>query len=501
MKVKNPIDGNRDSLLKKNTISGIILQVITLICGFILPRAILNTYGSETNGLVNSISQFLQMIAFAELGMGAVLQSALYKPLADKDYNKISEILSAGNNFFRKIGLLLLLYVLILCVIFPCFIDNNSILYDGALIIAISISYFAQYYFGLVDRLFINAIQKAYIQNQIYIITLLINTIACYILIYTGFSIISVKLLTSIVFLLRPFLVRKYIQKNYKINRKARFNANSIPQKWNGIAQHVAAIVLDSTDTIVLSLLSSLTNVSIYAVYNIVISGIKQLFTTAFGGISALIGDLWANDEIGKLNTYFENTEKLLHFVTLFFWITTYRLIVPFVTLYTSGVRDANYNAPEFAFVICLASILFCYRLSYNSLILAVGHYKQTQMIFIIAASINLFSSIILVKSIGLIGVAIGTLIAMIYQYTSMQWYCIKQLKVYSYKKVFEQYSFDALIAILSMLFTHYLKLKFTSWWNWVINAVIYSLVIFAICSIVSVIRYLFGIKRKNNIV
>ena len=109
MKVNNPIDSNRDSLLKKNTISGIMIQVITLICGFILPRAILNTYGSETNGLVNSISQFLQMIAFAELGMGAVLQSALYKPLSDKDYNKVSEILSAGNSFFRKIGLLLLL--------------------------------------------------------------------------------------------------------------------------------------------------------------------------------------------------------------------------------------------------------------------------------------------------------------------------------------------------------------------------------------------------------
>ena len=49
--------------LVRNTFSSLAFQVVTVICGFILPRLILKYYGSETNGLVSSIQQFLQIIA------------------------------------------------------------------------------------------------------------------------------------------------------------------------------------------------------------------------------------------------------------------------------------------------------------------------------------------------------------------------------------------------------------------------------------------------------
>ena len=68
--------------------------------------------------------------------------------------------------------------------------------------------------------------------------------------------------------------------------------------------------------------------------------------------------------------------------------------------------------SPIFALIICLASAFYCYRLSYNSLILAVGHYKQTQGIFITAAIINMLTSILLVMKFGLVGVALGTLLS-----------------------------------------------------------------------------------------
>ena len=52
----------------------------------------------------------------------------------------------------------------------------------------------------------------------------------------------------------------------------------------------------------------------------------------------------------------------------------------------------------------------------YNILILAAGHYKQTQSNYIIAMILNIVVSIATVKMWGLVGVAIGTLIAMAYQ-------------------------------------------------------------------------------------
>lgn len=71
----------RKKKLIYNTVSSLIYQIVTIVCGFILPRVILNYYGSEVNGLVNSITQFLQIIAFLDLGIGAVVKTSLYKPL------------------------------------------------------------------------------------------------------------------------------------------------------------------------------------------------------------------------------------------------------------------------------------------------------------------------------------------------------------------------------------------------------------------------------------
>ena len=47
----------REKRLFYNTISSLVFQVTTIICGFILPRLILNVFGSEVNGLLNSIAQ------------------------------------------------------------------------------------------------------------------------------------------------------------------------------------------------------------------------------------------------------------------------------------------------------------------------------------------------------------------------------------------------------------------------------------------------------------
>lgn len=63
----------RKDLLVKNTVASLLFQATTIVCGFVLPRVFLQHFGSEINGLVNSISQFLSVVAFLEFGVGAVV--------------------------------------------------------------------------------------------------------------------------------------------------------------------------------------------------------------------------------------------------------------------------------------------------------------------------------------------------------------------------------------------------------------------------------------------
>ena len=466
--------------------SGFLLQGTTVICGFILPRAILNRFGSDVNGLINSIAQFLQMIAFLELGVGAVIQSALYKPLADRDPVKISEVLVSGSRFFKKLGGILVVYVAALVMIFPVLVDKQfGFVYDATLILSMSISYFAQYYFGLVDGLLLKADQKAYIINVIDTVTLIINTLFCYCLLYWGFSIQAVKLTTSGIFLLRPILVRLYIRRNYQIDRKCRYDKDPVEQKWNGVAQHVAAIVLDSTDMVVLSVFSTMSVVSVYSVYLIVVSGIKSLVHSFFGGIGSLFGELWAKQEREELNGYFALAEWILHGLSVFVWCCTYKLIVPFALIYTEHMTDINYNVPEFAALICIAYALYCLRLPYNSMILAAGHYKNTQGIYIVGAVMNMTLSILAVRRWGLIGVALGTIAAMLYQVLHMGYYVIRHLQVHSFVRVAKQVMVDIITIGLILFATSILAITDLSWFGWFIYAVKHAVVI-AVCILAS---------------
>lgn len=211
----------RGKKLALNTITSLILQLVTVVCGFILPRLILESFGSDVNGLVNSITQFLGVITLLDLGVGAVVQSALYKPLTEKDTDMISKIYVSANKFFRRLAEILLVYVVLLMIFYPLIVNKSfGHMYTALLIAAICISSFAQYYFGIVNSLLLNADQRGYIQYTAQIITLILNTIACYIVIKLGASIQIVKLTTSLIFLIRPFFLVLYVKKHYSINRK-----------------------------------------------------------------------------------------------------------------------------------------------------------------------------------------------------------------------------------------------------------------------------------------
>ena len=421
------MDNNRKLVL--NTIAPLILEAVSVVSGFVIPRLIMTYYGSEVNGLTQSIMQFLSVISFMEMGVGGVIQFNLYKPLAEKDNNQISRIVVAANKFFKTIALVLVVYTVVLIFAFPK-ISNQSfdILYTGVLIVAISFSYFSQYYFGQVNQLLLNADQRGYIQYFASIACVIANTIACVTLIMLGCGIHFVKITTSVVFLFKPVLLYFYVHKHYSINYKIKYEGEPIKQKWNGIAQHLSYVILDNTDIIVLTSFSTLSNVSIYSAYYLVVGGLKKLMTTATSGIQARIGNIIARNDKIELDYVFQIAEWTIHTVATFIFTCTAILIVPFVKVYTSGVTDANYIQPLFGLLITIAFAGHSYRLPYSCVILAAGHYKQTQWSYISAALANVVVSIILVIRQGLVGVAIGTIVAMFMQTIWMG--------IYSYRNI-----------------------------------------------------------------
>ena len=133
-----------------NTLASIINQILLIVSGFLLPRAMLSVYGSEINGLVSSITQFLGFISFMQAGVGVVVQAAFYKPLSNYKMDEISKIYCSAQRFFRRIAIVFVFYSIGVSIIYP-FVTNSSLKksYVSLLVLVISINLFAQYYFGL----------------------------------------------------------------------------------------------------------------------------------------------------------------------------------------------------------------------------------------------------------------------------------------------------------------------------------------------------------------
>lgn len=399
----------------KNIISSLLTQVATLICGFITPILIIEKYGSNVNGLMTSITQFLSYISLLDLGFGPVLKSVLYSPLAKKNKNEIEGLLKYSQIFFRRISYIFIIYIIILAIVYPLIvIDNFDFIFTCSLVLIISISTFFEYFFGITYKLFLQANQKTYVTSNIQLIFLILNTLMIVLLVKLNFSIHIVKLVSSLIFVLRPIVQSIYVRKKYNFNLK---NATEIKfkQKFAGLSQHIAAIVHSNTDVVVLTFFSGdISLVSVYSVYYMVVNGIKRIIQSFTGGIDASFGDMYVKNEIKSLNKNFNIYELFFHMLSTIVFTCCIILIVPFVTIYSKNVSDINYVRPIFALLLVLSEFVHSIRLPYSSLTLAVGHFKETMIGAWIEAILNICISILLVLKFGLVGVAIGTLIAMV---------------------------------------------------------------------------------------
>nr|WP_321262489.1 polysaccharide biosynthesis C-terminal domain-containing protein [uncultured Sphaerochaeta sp.] len=477
--------------LMLNTLTSLVNQLIVVVCGIILPRLFIKAYGSDVNGLIASITQFVSIIAFLELGVGAVVQASLYSPLAKRNTNEISRILVSSNRFFKKIGLLLVLYSVALFLFYPLIVDSPySFLYTGSLILIIAFSSFSQYFFGISYQLLLNADQLGFVTFITNSLTTIINTVIVVILIRFNQSVQMVKLISALIFLSRPLVYQFIVRRRYHPDLSIQLVSEPIKQKWNGIAQHLASVILNSTDMIVLTLFSTLNTVSVYSVHFMVVNSIKKIVLSLTSGVGALFGSMLSNGEIKKLNQVYDKFEWMIHtFVVLVFTITGI-LITPFIAVYTADITDATYIYPLFAVLLTMAQALYCLRLPYNQLVLAAGHFKETQRSAIIEASLNIIISIVLVRRFGLIGVAIGTFIAMAYRTFYLVWYLSRNIIRRSLKHFLLHCLVDALSLGLMVVITQGVFLIDHTYFDWIVMALKVSVLCFGVTLLINLVFY-----------
>lgn len=421
--------------IKKNAISSLLFQLATIVQGLVLPRVILEAFGSEVNGLISSITQFLSFISLLEGGLGAVVLAELYKPIEDRNDEKIQGILKACQSFFSKLAGVFLLYTVLLALLYPHFVDtvltNEFII---TLVFILSITTVAQYLFSITYRLLLQAEQKVYIVNFISAITVLINTVSAVIIVKIFPSIHMVKLWSGIIYLIQPLVYRIFVEKKF-LKSTIRHSAGKLALKnrWSGFAQNLAYFVNVNTDVVLITLFMPLEYVSVYYVHLLVINALKGIVLSITNSYQSALGKYIAMGDDVQLRTKFAKFEEIFWLAGMILFFCCILLINPFIQIYTKGIHDAEYSQPLFAFMIVLANMLCVIREPYRILILAGGRFKETNFGSFGEAAINLGLSLILIRNYGLVGVAIGTLVAIIFRFCYLVWYLHRDLLKKSY--------------------------------------------------------------------
>ena len=487
-----------------NMISGLVLQLCAVVSGFIIPKVILTYFGSEANGLVASINQFLSYITLVEGGITGIVCANLYKPIVDKNNEKICSILKTANSFFRKIGIIFACYTIVLGAIYPIIFKTGfSWTYVFTLTVIMAWNLLIQYMFSLTLRTFLNADKKSYIVNFTQVVITILNI---------GLTILSVNLYPSIhlmkfingfLYIIQPIIYSLIIKREYNFKvAEAKKDNSLIKERWNGFAINIAAFMHNSTDITILTIFSTLQVVSIYSVYLLVVNGVKGLTYSCFSGISHSVGQAYARNDLKELNEKLDLYEYIVFTLVSFIFTVTCLLITPFVLLYTEGINDANYNQPIFGILLVVSEALYLIKLPHLDLAYSANKFKEITIPAYIEAGLNIVISITLVRAIGLIGVAIGTIIGMLYRMMFHVYYTSKIIEnrpqIVFYKKFLGYTIASVLSFMLCINLFPFDKINISSW---IMHGVIYSIIVGALLLFLSLLAFKKELRYFKNYV
>ncbi len=481
--------------VKKNLFFSIFNQFIILALGIILPRLILVSYGSEVNGLLSTVIQIFTYVALLEAGIGNASVNALYKPVAEADKFSISDVFSATQKYYRKVTYIYVLCVVVLSLGYPLVINTELSYISVVLIIFFQgMSGALTFFFVAAYKQILIADGKNYIIQNITLIIYILSSGAKILLMCNGFDIVLLQFAYFVIYCIQVAIYVKIMKKKYSWLEKHQNPEMEVLSQRNAFLIHeISGTVFSSTDVFVLSTFCSLKIASVYAVYNMVFTALNSMINSINSGLVYILGQTYAKDKNNY--TQIHDTYDSFYMALVFSLISVaYLLIVPFVNMYTKGINDIAYVDFKLPLLFATIQLMSCGRAVSARLITIAGHAKKTQWRSLAEAVINLTASIILVNWIGIYGVLLGTVIALLYRANDIIIYANKKIlnrsSWYTYKKWFVNLG----VFILFILLSHMLQANMMA----VCKSYFHFVILGAISTIISICLY-FGIAIVNN--
>jgi hypothetical protein len=257
---------------------------------------------------------------------------------------------------------------------------------------------------------------KSYVTSILSTVIHILNSLLKILLISLNVNIVLILAATFLLQFIHIGYILWYVKKHYpKINLDVPPNNAALSQKNSVLIHQISGLIFNNTDVLILTFFCDLRVVSVYSLFKLITSQMETLINIPFNSINFILGQTYQTDKklythrISLVESYFCSLTFALFSVALF-------LFLPFMRLYTAGVTDINYIDPWLAVLFVLCSLLCMSRTPMLSTINYAGHYRQTLSRSLAESCINLTVSLVGVYFLGIYGVLLGTVAAMLYR-------------------------------------------------------------------------------------
>lgn len=425
-----------------NSGAAMAYQIIAMIAGFITPKAMLNTYGSEINGLISSILQFITYFNLVEAGLSAATVYSLYKPLANKDYKGINRVLIAARNFYYKSGWIFLALTISLAFLYPVFVKTDELSNElvGLLVIFLGATGVLDFFVMAKYRTLLTADQKNYVISIASTVSLVITTIIVIVCSHFNVNVVIMRGIAISPILIKALILAIYVRKKYEyINFEGTPDNSAMSKRWDALFLECLGAVHKGAPVVLATIFTSLKLVSVYSIFNMVVGAISSIFSIFTTGLPAAFGEIIAKGESEVLQKSIQKFEFMYYNMITCVYTVAVIMIMPFITLYTAGVEDVDYNIPILGFLFVLDGLLYNAKSPQGMLIISAGKYKETKYRTLIQAIIIVVFGLVLAPILGLEGIVIASICANLYRTIEIVFYVNRNIthlpKLPTYKK------------------------------------------------------------------
>lgn len=398
----------------RNTTVAFLAQAAAILMGFFTRVVFTHTLSEGYVGINGLFTDILNILSLSELGVGTAILFALYEPVARHDIKKQQILMQMFGKFYRITAGIVLITGLLLAPWLGVFMKNRPdvehLLFIYLLYLLNSVlSYLLVYKKNLIDAHQMNYVTILY-QNGFLVIQDICQIV---ILLVTGNFILF--LCTAVICTVTANLVLS--KKAEKLFPYLKEECNEkLPEEdkkkiYNNIKamfmHRMGDVVVNNTDNLLISGYVGVISAGIYSNYYLVIGSIRQVLQQAMQGVSASVGNLGALEDGEKVHEIYRKLFFAGQWLFGFAGICLFELLNPFVEL---AFGRQYLFSQDIVLILCINFFL-------NGTRRAMIIYKESMGLFwydrykaVAEAVLNLVISIVLVQSLGVEGVFLGTL-------------------------------------------------------------------------------------------